>query len=222
MQEDTEHTLRGVPDSEAIRVCDLAAKIKHGLLITQMPELANRVHRLEDTFMAPNLHLRLCPKQAEVLGVMLWEASYLWVSLGVVSQFLLPGGCLFFGNNAANDKTACLAGKRSKAFRELPVIRSNVGKSDLGNNGRAMLRDAVRRDSEMLCQTAIRLDDSLLISGLYDTLFELREPLLEKRAPAIISLSSTFQKVKKGVLTVGHAAVGLAPWLRFQDIICSE
>lgn len=111
------------PNPKSIRVHNLAIQIKQTpLLILHMPQSTHRIHRLQHTRMAPNLHLRPRPIQTIRRRIPLRKAIRLRMIFRIRPQLILPSSRLCFRDNAADDHTAGVVDDISQTGGELAAI----------------------------------------------------------------------------------------------------
>lgn len=128
--------------------------------------------------MTPDLYLRLCPEQAEVLGIMLGEPGNLGVALGVVPQLGLPLSSLLFRYNAPDDDASSLFDEVCESLRESTSIFLDGLKADLRDSLGPLFSNSVDLLSKGLGETMVRLDDTLSILWADDGLLELGKSFL--------------------------------------------
>lgn len=132
--------------------------------------------------MAPDLHLRPRPEQAEVLWVVLGKPGDLGVPLRVRPQLFFPAGGLLLRHDAAYDHAPGLPYRLSQAVRQVPIAGFDGGEVDLRDGLGPCLGDAIGFGFEDLGQAVVRLDQASLVLRFDDGLLEPRVLLVQERA----------------------------------------
>lgn len=160
--------------------------------------------------MAPDLHLGLCPEEAEVLGVMLRKAGDLRMASGVAFQLLLPHCGLFLGDDASDDNASGLADQIFNLGRQTPSILLDGGKADLRYGLGAEFGDLVHLCLQGLCQMVVRVGNFIPVLRLHDGLLQDGEPLLQQRTSVRSLAMIRYNKVNRYISLTGIARA-LAP-----------